>query len=262
MAAGSSLRQHRQRRGRAARGLSQGAEGVGLLRTEFLFHDRATPPSEDEQVAALTEIARAPGGRPLIVRTLDAGADKPLPFLPTSPRPTRSSASAASACRWEQPELFSAQLRAILRVAAVHPLSVMFPMVSDRGRAAGRAPAARRRARRSARRALEVGVMVEVPAAALAAEQLAPHLDFFSIGTNDLSQYTMAAERGNPALAGCSKDALEPVLTLIASVTAAAEAHGRWVGVCGELAGDPEVALAPVSLGVRELSMAPAGSLP
>ena len=105
---------------------------------------------------------------------------------------------------------------------------------------------------------LEVGVMIEVPAAALGAAQLAPHVDFFSIGTNDLSQYTMAAERGNPALAGLLEDALEPVLTLIASVTAAAQAHGRWVGVCGELAGDPEVAPRLVALGVRELSMAPA----
>ena len=103
--------------------------------------------------------------------------------------------------------------------------------------------------------------MIEVPAAALQAEQLAPHLDFFSIGTNDLSQYTMAAERGNPALAGLLKDALEPVLILIGTVTAAAEAHGRWVGVCGELAGDPDVAPRLVALGVRELSMAP-GRIP
>ena len=159
----------------------------------------------------------------------------------------------------EQPELFSTQLRAILRVAAEHPLSVMFPMVSTVAelQAARRLLDGAREALASTAQ-LEVGVMIEVPAAALQADQLAPHVDFFSIGTNDLSQYTMAAERGNPALAGLLAEALEPVLTLIASVTAAAEAHGRWVGVCGELAGDPDAAVRLVSLGVRELSMAPA----
>ena len=238
--------------------VEQGAEGVGLLRTEFLFHDRATPPSEDEQVAALTEIAERLEGRPLIVRTLDAGADKPLPFLPTTPEANPFLGKRGIRLSLEQPELFAAQLRAILRVAAEHPLSVMFPMVSTVAelRAARRLLDAARDELGSTAQ-LGVGAMIEVPAAALGAAQLAPHVDFFSIGTNDLSQYTMAAERGNPALAGLLEDALEPVLTLIASVSAAAEAHGRWVGVCGELAGDPDAALRLVSLGVRELSMAP-----
>ena len=239
--------------------VSQGAEGVGLLRTEFLFHDRATPPSEDEQVAALTEIAERLDGRPLIVRTLDAGADKPLPFLTIEPEANPFLGRRGIRLSLEQPELFSTQLRAILRVAAEHPLSVMFPMVSTVAelQAARRLLDGAREALGSTAQ-LEVGVMIEVPAAALQAAQLAPHVDFFSIGTNDLSQYTMAAERGNPALAGLLAEALEPVLTLIASVTAAAEEHGRWVGVCGELAGDPDAALRLVSLGVRELSMAPA----
>ena len=197
--------------------VEQGAEGVGLLRTEFLFHDRATPPSEDEQVAALTEIAERLQGRPLIVRTLDAGADKPLPFVAHEPEANPFLGKRGIRVSLEQPELFSAQLRAILRVAAEHPLSVMFPMVST----VAELQAARRlldaaRAELGSDAPLEVGVMIEVPAAALQAEQLAPHLDFFSIGTNDLSQYTMAAERGNPALAGLLKDALEPVLILIA----------------------------------------------
>ncbi|HEY6886556.1 MAG TPA: putative PEP-binding protein, partial [Solirubrobacter sp.] len=245
--------------GDARLAVSQGAEGVGLLRTEFLFHDRATPPSEDEQVAALTEIAEALGGRQLIVRTLDAGADKPLPFLPTEPEANPFLGRRGIRLSLDAPDLFSTQLRAILRVAAEHPLSVMFPMVStvaELQAARGLLDAAREQLGSTAQ--LEVGAMIEVPAAALMAEQLAPYLDFFSIGTNDLSQYTMAAERGNPGLAGLLQAALEPVLTLIASVTAAAEAHGRWVGVCGELAGDPDAALRLVSLGVRELSMAPA----
>ena len=238
--------------------VEQGAEGVGLLRTEFLFHDRATPPSEDEQVRALTEIAERLKGRPLIVRTLDAGADKPLPFLPMEPEANPFLGRRGIRLSLAQPELFSTQLRAILRVAAEHPLSVMFPMVAT----VTELQAARQllddaRAALGSTAQLEVGVMIEVPAVALQAAEFAPHVDFFSIGTNDLSQYTMAAERGNPALAGLLAAALEPVLTLIAMVTAAAEAHGRWVGVCGELAGDPDAAPRLVSLGVRELSMAP-----
>ena len=220
--------------------IEQGAEGVGLLRTEFLFHERATPPSEDEQVAALTEIAERLGGRPLIVRTLDAGADKPLPFVAIEREANPFLGRRGIRFSLEQPELFSAQLRAILRVAADYPLSVMFPMVSTGAELwprAGSSDAAREALGSTAQ--LEVGVMIEVPAAALQAAQLAPHVDFFSIGTNDLSQYTMAAERGNPALAGLLAEALEPVLILIASVTAAAQAHGRWVGVCGELPAIP-----------------------
>ena len=147
-------------------------------------------------------------------------------------------------------------------MAAEHPLSVMFPMVSTPAELlAARELLDRAREQLGSSAPLEVGVMIEVPAAALEASRLAPHLDFFSIGTNDLSQYTMAAERGNPALAGLLKEALEPVLTLIANVTAAADEHGRWVGVCGELAGDPEAALRLVAIGVRELSMAP-GRIP
>jgi len=139
---------------------------------------------------------------------------------------------------------------------------VMFPMVTT----LAEVQEARRlldaaRADVGATAALEVGAMIEVPAAALRADELAPHLDFFSIGTNDLSQYVAAAERGNPALAPLLEAVREPVLELIASVVAAAERHGRWVGVCGELAGDPEVALRLVKIGVRELSMSP-GRIP
>jgi phosphocarrier protein FPr len=231
----------------------QGAEGVGLLRTEFLFLDRATPPDEEEQVAVLREIAAALDGRPVVVRTLDAGADKPLPFLRQEPEDNPFLGVRGIRLSLAQPELFKTQLRAILRVAAEHPIKVMFPMVAtlDELRAAralldelGAGPQ------------LEVGVMVEVPALALQAGEFAPEVDFFSIGTNDLAQYTMAAERGNAALAGLLEDARAPVLALIASVVAAAGAHGRWVGVCGELAGDPEAAVQLAGLGVRELSMA------
>jgi phosphoenolpyruvate-protein phosphotransferase/dihydroxyacetone kinase phosphotransfer subunit len=241
----------------AARAVEQGAEGVGLLRTEFLFLERTTPPDEDEQVAVLTEIARALDGRPVVVRTLDAGADKPLPFLRQEPESNPFLGRRGIRLSLAEPELLRTQLRAILRVADEHPLKVMFPMVATLEEVrAGRALLAEARTGLRSRAELEVGVMVEVPALALQAAQFAPEVDFFSIGTNDLAQYTMAAERGNAALAGLLDGARAPLLALIAAVTEAADAHGRWVGVCGELAGEPEAAVLLAGLGVRELSMA------
>jgi phosphoenolpyruvate-protein phosphotransferase/dihydroxyacetone kinase phosphotransfer subunit len=246
----------------AARAVEQGAEGVGLLRTEFLFLDRATPPDEDEQVAVLTEIARALEGRPMVVRTLDAGADKPLPFLRQEPEDNPFLGRRGIRLSLAEPELLGSQLRAILRAAEEHPLKVMFPMVAtlDELRAA-RALVEEARSALGSDAELEVGVMVEVPALALQAAQFAPEVDFFSVGTNDLGQYTMAAERGNAALAGLLDEARTPLLGLIADVVEAAEAHGRWVGVCGELAGEPDAAVMLAGLGVRELSMA-AGRIP
>jgi phosphoenolpyruvate-protein phosphotransferase/dihydroxyacetone kinase phosphotransfer subunit len=242
--------------------VEQGAEGVGLLRTEFLFLDRETPPDEEEQVAVLRDIARALDGRPLIVRTLDAGADKPLPFLRQQPEDNPFLGRRGIRLSLAEPDLLRTQLRAILRVAAEHPLKVMFPMVATLEEVhAARAVLDRARDELGSDAELDVGVMVEVPALALQAALVAPEVDFFSIGTNDLAQYTMAAERGNAALAGLLDDSLAPVLALIAQVTAAAEAHGRWVGVCGELAGEPEAAVLLAGLGVRELSMA-AGRIP
>jgi phosphoenolpyruvate-protein phosphotransferase len=237
--------------------VEQGAEGVGLLRTEFLFLDRATPPDEDEQVDVLRAIAGALGGRRVIVRTLDAGADKPLPFLRQAPEDNPFLGRRGIRLSLAEPALFRTQLRAILRVAAEHPLAVMFPMVATRAELrAARAHLDEVRAELGSRAELEVGVMVEVPALALQAAVIAPEVDFFSVGTNDLAQYAMAAERGNSALASLLDDALAPVLSLIASVVDAADAHGRWVGVCGELAGEPEAAVLLAGIGVRELSMA------
>jgi phosphoenolpyruvate-protein phosphotransferase/dihydroxyacetone kinase phosphotransfer subunit len=241
----------------AARAVEQGAEGVGLLRTEFLFLDRATPPDEDEQVAVLIEIARALEGRPLVVRTLDAGADKPLPFLRQEPEDNPFLGRRGIRLSLHEPDLLGTQLRAILRAAEEHPLKVMFPMVAtlDELRAA-RGLLEEARSALGSGAELEVGVMVEVPALALQAARFAPEVDFFSVGTNDLGQYTMAAERGNAALAGLLDEARIPLLGLVADVVEAARAHGRWVGVCGELAGEPHAAVLLAGLGVRELSMA------
>ena len=245
-----------------AAAVEQGAEGVGLLRTEFLFLDRSEPPTEDEQADALRAIARALGGRPLVVRTLDAGADKPLPFLRQAEEDNPFLGRRGLRLSLAEPELFRTQLRAILRVAAEHELKLMFPMVTTLAEL--REARALLEAERSALEEapeLEVGVMVEVPALALAADRFAPEVDFLSIGTNDLTQYTMAAERGNAELAPLL-DGIQPaVLGLIATVCAAAREHGRWVGVCGELAGDPLAAAILAGLGVGELSMS-AGRIP
>jgi phosphoenolpyruvate-protein kinase (PTS system EI component) len=201
-------------------------------------------------------------GRPTIVRTLDAGADKRVPFVAQAVEANPALGRRGIRLSLAAPELLVSQLRAILRVAAEYPLAVMFPMVATVTELlAARALLEDARAALRSTAKLGVGVMVEVPALALQAADVAPHVDFFSVGTNDLAQYVMAAERGNPALAPLLDSALEPVLSLVASVTAAASARGRWVAVCGELAGDPDAALRLVALGVRELSMSP-GRIP
>ena len=242
--------------------VASGAEGVGLLRTEFLFLERDSLPTEDEQYAAYADMAERLQGRPLILRTLDVGADKPLPYLPRRAEANPFLGVRGIRLGLAQPELLETQLRAALRAAALHPLKVMFPMVTtlaEYHQAVSVLADAREQLgeQGEATGQMEVGIMVEVPAAALAAEAFAPEVDFFSIGTNDLVQYTMAAERGNDAVAGLA-DGLHPaVLRLIRGVAEAAEAHGKWVGVCGELGSDPLAVPVLVGLGVSELSVNP-----
>jgi phosphocarrier protein FPr len=243
----------------AATAVEMGAEGVGLLRTEFLFLDRPQLPDEDEQVETLRQIAVALDGRPLVVRTLDAGADKPLPALPMPPEVNPFLGVRGIRLTLERPEILATQLRAILRVAAEHPVKAMLPMVATLGEVrAARALLDEARRATGIDAPLELGIMVEVPAAALTAGRLAEHVDFFSVGTNDLTQYTMAAERGDERLAGLLAGPQPAVLRLVKATVEAAAAHGRWVGVCGELAGDPAAAILLAGLGVTELSMAPA----
>ncbi len=243
----------------AAQAVELGAEGVGLLRTEFLFLDRAELPGEEEQAETLREIARTLDGRPLIVRTLDAGADKPLPALPMPPETNPFLGVRGIRLTLERRDVLSTQLRAILRVAAEHPLKVMLPMVATLEEIqAAREALAEARRDTGIDSPLELGIMVEVPAAALTARLLSEHVDFFSLGTNDLTQYTLAAERGDERLAALLTGPQPAVLRLVEATVAGGAAHGRWVGVCGELAGDPPSALLLVGLGVTELSMAPA----
>jgi phosphocarrier protein FPr len=238
--------------------VAAGADAVGLLRTEFLFLDRQQPPDEEEQEAVYRSIATALDGRPLTLRTLDVGGDKPLPYLPLPAEANPFLGLRGIRVGLAQPDLLLTQLRAALRVATDHPLRIMFPMVAT----VGELLEARRLLQEAATEVgvdpgkVEVGVMVEVPGAALAAAHLARHADFLSIGTNDLTQYTLAAERGNPRVAALA-DPLHPaVLSLIATTAEAGSRHGRWVGVCGELAGDPKVAALLLGLGVGELSVA------
>ena len=244
-----------------ATAIDAGCDGVGLFRTEFLFMQRATMPTEDEQAAEYRRAAEGLGPRPMIVRTLDVGADKPLPYLKQAHEANPFLGVRGIRLGLERPEILSIQLRALLRAAVDHPISVMFPMITtlDELRAArGAVDTARadlERERVPVPDALSIGVMIEVPAAALTAAVLAPEVDFFSIGTNDLTQYVMAADRGNGGVAALS-DAFHPaVLRLIAATTQAAEAHGIWTGVCGELAGDPLATPLLLGLGVGELSM-------
>ena len=247
--------------------LDNGAEGVGLLRTEFLFLDRRDAPGEEEQFDAYQTIAEVMGERPVVVRTLDVGGDKPLAYLDLGREENPFLGQRAIRLCLNRPDIFKTQLRAILRATPRHNLKIMFPMIADitevrRARVllnearaeleAERVPLATR---------VDVGIMVEIPAAAILAHALAPEVDFFSIGTNDLTQYSLAAERGNRAVAHL-QDALHPaVLIQIRQTVQAASAHGKWVGVCGELAGDPAAIPILIGLGVKELSMA-SGSIP
>ena len=245
--------------GEAAPAVELGAEGVGLLRTEFLFLDREQLPEEDEQAETLRQIAAALGGRPLVVRTLDAGADKPLPGLPMPPEANPFLGVRGIRVGLRRRDLLATQFRAILRVAAEHPVKTMLPMVATLAEiVAAREVLAQARADTAVEVPMELGIMVEVPAAALTAARLAPHVDFFSVGTNDLTQYTMAAERGDARLAPLLSGPQPAVLRLVRATVEAAGAHGRWVGVCGELAGDPAAAVLLAGLGVTELSMAAA----
>lgn len=233
-----------------------GAEGVGLLRSEFMFYDRAAAPTEEEQAEAYLAMAEVLGkDRPFVVRTLDVGGDKPLGYLPLPKESNPFLGLRGIRVSLDRPQLFRAQLRAILRAAKVGNVHIMFPMISglDEVRAAKAILAEEQGA--GPKVEVEVGVMIEVPAAAVMAEALAREVDFFSIGTNDLTQYTLAMDRGHPLLAKRA-DALHPaVLRMIGMAVQGAHAHGKWVGVCGGIASDPLAVPVLVGLGVDELSV-------
>ncbi|WP_223242094.1 phosphoenolpyruvate--protein phosphotransferase [Streptomyces sp. CBMA123] len=233
------------------------AEGVGLFRTEFLFLDRAEAPSLAEQATAYRQVFAAFAGRRVIVRTLDAGADKPLPFATSADEENPALGIRGLRTAARDPQLLETQLAAIAEAArdSTAQVWVMAPMVSIPREAAEFA------ARVRAHGLPLAGAMIEVPAAALRADRLAEVCDFFSVGTNDLAQYTFAADRTLGSLAQLLDPWQPALLTLVATAAGSAAEHGRPIGVCGEAAADPALALVLVGLGVTSLSAAPA-SLP
>ncbi len=248
----------------ASESLEYGAEGIGLLRTEFLYLDRRSAPTEEEQFAAFRRILESMETRPVVVRTLDVGGDKELPYIDLGSERNPFLGWRAIRMCLDQPEFFKVQLRALLRASPGHDLRIMFPMVStlDEVRQAkdllGQARKEVEDAGLEIAPGIQVGIMVEVPAVAVMARHFASEVDFFSIGTNDLAQYTLAAERTNQRVAHLS-DGLHPaVLRLVKEVVMAADEAGIWVGLCGELAGEAEAIPILLGLGIDELSMAPA----
>jgi phosphocarrier protein FPr len=235
--------------------VEQGAEGIGLLRTELIFMAHPQAPDEATQEAEYRRVLDGLAGRPLVVRTLDVGGDKPLPYWPIAKEENPFLGVRGIRLTLQRPQIMEAQLRALLRSADNRPLRIMFPMVGS--------VEEWRQARDMTERLrleipvadLQLGIMIEVPSAALLAPVLAKEVDFFSVGTNDLTQYTLAIDRGHPTLSA-QADGLHPaVLQLIDITVRAAHAHGKWVGVCGELAADPLAVPVLVGLGVDELSV-------
>jgi phosphocarrier protein FPr len=239
----------------AGQAVNAGSEGVGLMRTEFLFLGRETPPDEEEQYQQYTMALESLNGLPLVVRTLDIGGDKEVSYLdlPAEDNPFLG-VRGIRLCLNNQ-GLFLAQLRAIYRASKHGLLRIMFPMVTTLEELAAAKRLAEKARIEVGAEPVDIGIMVEVPAVAIMADQFAKEVDFFSIGTNDLTQYVMAIDRLHPTLAG-QADSLHPsVLRIINMVVKAADDAGIWVGVCGGLAGDPLGAVILTGLGIRELSM-------
>lgn len=246
----------------AQQAMEYGADGVGLFRSEFLFMDRDALPTEEEQFEAYRMATQTMAGKPLIIRTLDVGGDKKLPTLELPHEDNPFLGFRAIRMTLSHPEIFRPQLRAILRAAAYGDVRVMFPMIGSmdqlrEAKALLREQEQTLQAEGVPTGPVKVGMMVEIPAAAVLAEEFAKEVDFFSIGTNDLTQYTLAVERGNAAVAHLYAPEHPAVLRLIAMTAQAAAERHIPCGMCGEAAGDPKLAPAFVGMGVNELSMSP-----
>ncbi|MFD2113677.1 phosphoenolpyruvate--protein phosphotransferase [Thiorhodococcus fuscus] len=239
----------------AARAVEAGGEGVGLLRTEFLFLGRDQAPTEEEQTDAYTTMVEALNGLPIIIRTLDIGGDKSVPYLSMPVEENPFLGERGIRLCLNRPELFRTQLRAIFRASGKGPIRIMFPMISTL-KELKRAKALTEEVRQEVGAdPVEIGIMIEVPSAVMMAEELAAEADFFSVGSNDLTQYCLAIDRMHPMLSR-QADGLHPaVLRMIDQTVKAAEKAGKWVGVCGGIAGDPRGVVILTGLGVKELSV-------
>jgi len=248
----------------ARKALEYGAEGIGLLRTEFLFLNRNKPPDEQTQFAAYRTILDLMETRPVVARTLDVGGDKEVPYYDFGVDANPFLGYRAIRISLDRPADFKSQLRALLRAGAGHDLRIMFPMIATLAEARQakklfeEAQAELQANNVDMAKEVQVGIMVEIPAVALLAEQFAPEVDFFSIGTNDLTQYTFAAERGNKHVSHLNDPCHPAILRQIERVVQAAHEQGKWVGVCGEMAGDSQAIPLLLGLGIDELSMSPA----
>lgn len=243
----------------AAEAVKLGAESVGLLRTELLFLDRETAPTEAEQRASYQAVIAGLEGRSVIIRTLDVGADKSLPYIPMPDEENPALGLRGIRLCLAREALLTEQLRAILAVRPLAAVKIMLPMVTDLAEiTATRAVLDRVALEMGITERVELGVMIETPAAAVLADQLAQSADFFSVGTNDLTQYALCMDRTNPALA-TRIDGLHPaVLRLLALAAQGAARYGKWLGVCGAMASDPLAVPVLIGLGVTELSVSPA----
>jgi len=238
----------------AKKGIQMGAEGVGLLRTEFVFMEASSAPTEAEQTQIYSDIAQALGDRPIIIRTLDVGGDKPLPYMPMPHEENPFLGERGIRMCFDRPELMRNQFRAILRSAQAGNVRVMFPMIVRTEEIQMAKAVMEEERQKLGVPPIPIGIMIEVPGAAVIADQLIREVDFFSIGTNDLTQYTLAMDRGHPKLAPYI-DALNPsVLTLIGMTARAANNAGKWAGVCGGVASDPQAVPLLIGLGIKELS--------
>lgn len=247
----------------ARSGLEYGAEGVGLLRTEFLYMGRSHLPTEEEQYRVYREIADVFGDMPVILRTLDIGGDKEVPCLHLPQELNPFLGLRGIRLCLARPDIFEPQLRAALRVMAERNLKIMFPMITTLAElrlAKAMLETCRSGLIREGRlvpNQCEVGIMVEVPATAILADQFAPEVDFFSIGTNDLSQYVMAADRTNNAVSALAESFSPAILRLVQETIRAAHLHGKWVGMCGEFAAEPLATPILLGLGLDKFSMNP-----
>ncbi|REK76941.1 phosphoenolpyruvate--protein phosphotransferase [Paenibacillus paeoniae] len=248
--------------------LDHGAEAIGLFRTEFLYMGRNSLPSEDEQFASYKYVLEKMNGKPVVIRTLDIGGDKELPYMELPKEANPFLGQRALRLCLERPELFRTQLRALLRASSYGNLKIMFPMIAVLSELRdAKALLEEEKAKLlsegiTVSDSIEIGMMVEIPAAAVSADLFAKEVDFFSIGTNDLIQYTMAADRMNETVSYLYQPCNPSVLRLVRMVIEAARKEGKWVGMCGEMAGDESAIPLLLGLGLHEFSMSASSILP